>query len=357
MNEQNIINVPLAQLPVMLDLEFGVQEDSDKGNPIMVTGPVGVGKSSIQEQFAIANDYECIIVNLVDYLPSEVSGWVTEKDGEVVKLLPDWGKRLFDHLSNDRKVVVILEEFAQADEDVQRNTSQIIHDQRLAGRSFSGGNVLIIANGNRREDKAAVNRIPEHIVSRFSHYNVDVDLETTIDYAVANDWRPEVMAFLRWHPEALHDHKDRDGTQFPTPRAWEKVSKFIEVALKVGIEPALERAGIAGRIGAGWATQFSGFLKIFRNLPVNPAEVFANPEGVDVPDPATKADVLWALLGSLAHQVDKKTCAAFVTYLLRCPPEFAVCAFKQAHKRDGELKKTEAFTKFYVANEDVYHDD
>ena len=345
-------NITLKTLTNALDLELATQQaDTEKGNPILVLGAVGVGKSTVQVDWARANDCEPIVINLTDYLPSEVAGWITEKDGKAIQLTPAWATRLFDAVEQNKKVVIIFEEFPQADEDVQKATSQIIHDQRVAGRSFAGGNVFIIANGNRREDKAGANRIPQHIIDRFSIYHVDADFDTFKDYAIANDVAPEVVAFLNWHPELLHDASEKDGTSFPTPRSWVKVSNVVKIAIDKAVDETVLHASVIGRIGVGVGTQFTGFLKIFHGLPVNPTEVFADPSSAVVPE---EADVLFALLGSLSYQVKKETLGAFVEYIKRVPREFAVVAGSDAFRRDPDLKKSKDAVAFYEHFKDVF---
>jgi len=354
-NSAKFIPLPYDGIETILNGAITVQEkDPTKGYSVGIVGKSGVGKSAIMVEHSRKLGRTIIEVVLSHCTPSDVSGIIDISGDYTVQKMPEWGKRLFDALDRDEKVTLLFEEYPTAAIDTMTATSRIIYDLEVAGRSFAGGDVLILLNGNRREDKAAVNRIPEHLVSRVQWFTLEPDLEATKAYGIANGWPSWILAFLNWHPEALHDQADKDGSQFPCPRSWAKIAAWANA---VQLEPRLELISMAGTIGVGWATQVAAFLKVFRNLPLNPAEIFADPENADIPDPATKADVLWALLGSLAHQVDKKKADAFVTYLLRCPPEFAVCSFKEAHKRDSDLRKTEAFTKFYLANEDVLFDD
>jgi hypothetical protein len=83
---------------------------------------------------------------------------------------------------------------------------------------------------------------------------------------------------------------------------------------------------VAGCVGEGPASEFAGFLALYRELPDVDAAL-AKPESAPVPrEPA----VLYALVGAIAERVraGSAPAAAAVRYTSRFPDEFALLAVR-----------------------------
>ena len=172
---------------------------------------------------------------------------------------------------------------------------------------------MIVANGNRKSDKAAVKSIPEHLVSRFNIVTVEAELDPTLEHFTKIGVAPEVTTYLTQFPDGLHRHV-QDGTPFPSPRTWVAVSDIV----KAGLPKSVEMPMIAGAVGIGEQAKFTGFLRIWRDL-VAPSKVFADPTGSPVPE---AADVRYAMVGSLVAAASSKHAKALATYIKRLPPEY-----------------------------------
>ncbi len=339
---ENIIS--MTNLPAVIRAAMDIQINRIDGYPLLILGPVGVGKSQVPVQVAREEGWEVITVNLCNYQPSEVTGWVTQVGDVMSQLLPDWAKRVFDAAQSGKKTVIIFEEFPQCDIDVQKAAAQVNWDRRVAGHRLPE-DCLIIANGNRKSDKAAVKSIPEHQISRFTIMTVEAELDPTLAHFAKIDVAPEVTTYLTQFPDALHRHA-ADGTPFPCPRTWVAVSDVI----KAEVPKAIEMPMIAGAIGVGEQAKFTGFLRIWRDL-VSPSEVFANPDAAPVPE---KADVRYAMIGSLIASVTNKTAKACAAYIKRLPPEYhsvAVSALLRRNEAAGDPGKkisTAGFTDILI---------
>ncbi len=275
---------------------------------LLILGPVGVGKSQIPVQVANEDGDHVVVINLVNYLPSEVTGWTTQVGNEMAQLKPRWFTELEAAASAGKNTVLIFEEFCQCDQDVQSAAAQIILDRRVAGNDLPD-NCLIVANGNRKEDKANVRKMPQQVVSRFCIVEVGVEHQATLDYFQKTDVATEVVAFLNFSATSLHNVGEQDGTPFPTPRSWEAVSNIVKAKLAGHVQQPL----IDGRIGRLEGTAFSGFLKMFDKLQ-SPAEILANPSGVPI---AEELDVQHAQLGSCIAYASSKQGDALATWLGR----------------------------------------
>lgn len=109
-------------------------------------------------------------------------------------------------------------------------------------------------------------------------------------------------------------------------------------------------ANIAGLVGEGAAAEYTGFKRIFENLP-DIDSIIMNPAKSEVPtDPA----VMYALCGALAHRVSKDNFDRVTEYIDRLPADFQVMTIIDAQKLQPAIKQTRAYTKWAVANANVF---
>ena len=327
---ENIIS--MEQLPNYIQAAMDIQNNRVDGFPLLILGPVGVGKSQVPIQVAKDNGWFAKAINLSDYQPSEVTGWVTQQGDVMAQLIPEWANDVFAAAKEGKKQIVIFEEFPQCDVDVQKAAAQIIWDPRVAGYRLPE-DCLIVANGNRKSDKAAVKSIPEHLISRFNIVTVEAELDPTLAHFAKIDVAPEVTTYLTQFPDALHRHV-QDGTPFPSPRTWVAVSDIIKAKLTKAVEMPM----VAGAVGIGEQAKFTGFLRVWRDL-VAPAKVFADPTGSPVPE---GADVRYAMIGSLVAACRSNNAKALAIYIKRLPPEYhsvAAAAIKRRNQAATDPSK------------------
>jgi hypothetical protein len=161
------------------------------------------------------------------------------------------------------------------------------------------------------------------LLNRFVHLDLEVSEDDWQSWAVLNDIRPEVRAFLRYRPALLFQFDPSAGARsFPTPRSWEFVSQVLPLT-----PPDLLHQVVSGCVGEGPAVEFTAFVRLFQQLPDLDA-VLANPLTAQVPiEPA----VLYALCGALAERcrkADSPILNSFVSYVARMPDEFGVLAMR-----------------------------
>jgi len=191
-----------------------------------------------------------------------------------------------------------------------------------------------------------VNRMPSALANRFVHITVEVDLDDWVAWAMKHEIRPELIAFLRWRPELLFNFDPKKNEKaFATPRSNAKLSKLIDVC---NGDISYELA--AGVTGDGHATEFLGFLRIFKSLP-DPDLVITKPDLADVPtDPAT----LFAICGALAQRANDKTFANIIKYSNRIPMEYGVLLVRDCISKDEELLKTRSFIEWSAKHSDIF---
>lgn len=301
------------------------------GEPLMTWGASGIGKSDMLRQLAHDMGFDGFIdIRLSITDPSDLKGIpVPDVEGGFVRWLHD------QNLPTDPKAkfLINLDEINQPSPIIQAMAYQFVLDKRIGDYVLPEG-CAIMAAGNRVSDRGVVNTMPAPLRNRFVHAELQPDVEDWVAWANKNDIMPEVIAFIRFKQDQLHDFEP-DMTAFPSPRSIAKLSGI----LKQRPPQSLEYKLIEGCCGRGFAIEFSGFLKIFRGLP-DLKQVETNPDAVDVPsDPCT----LYAMVSSLARMANPSNMDNIIKYATRLGREFQLLMLTDISARDTKLGQNKSF--------------
>lgn len=319
--------------------------DADDTSSTMLHGSSGIGKSAVPKA-AIARATEKLggkywlgVTMLSQMDQVDLRGLpVVDHDNGVTK----WLTPNFFPVAENAKGILFLDEFNSAPQSVMAAAYQLLLDRRLGDYVVPAG-VRVVAAGNMDSDKAIVSRTSTAARNRLQHFQVVVDLDEWVVWALQNGVPPEVVSFLRLRNSLLHQFDpSKDLTAFPTPRTWEMVAKFM----RRNSHRDLEGAGIAGCVGDGAAAEFAGFLRIARNLP-SIDTILLDPKRAPVPE---KADAQYAIAGALAFRATKDNLDRVVTYLARMPAEFSALTMRDALTRDSSLQRSRAFIEWATRN-------
>ena len=307
--------------------------------PVFIWGPPGVGKSRIVAQTAQQLGIKLIDIRTVLLDPVDLRGLPHIDEKHRVCWSPP------DFLPKEGSGILFLDELNAAPPLVQAACYQLILDRKL-GEYQLPEDWSIIAAGNREADRSVTHRMSSALANRFVHLNFDVNLEDWLTWAKQNNLSEEVTAFLKFRPALLHAFDPQKNEKaFPAPRSWEFVSRILSSRPDKDLEFEL----ISGTVGEGAAAEFSGFARVFRNLP-DPDMLLISPETSEVPeDPAT----LYAVCEALAGKASKQNMSQVVTYANRLPPEYSVLLVRDAVKADNEVVNTDAFNEWAAAYSDV----
>ncbi len=305
--------------------------------PVFIWGGPGIGKSAIVRQLAEnlgipLQDVRALLLDPVDLrgLPFLAA------DGRSKWATPEF-------LPQDGSGILFLDELNAAPAMVQASCYQLVLDRRLGEYSLPEG-WAIIAAGNRDSDRAVTTRMPTPLRNRFVHLEFEVDLQEWSEWAIQGGLRPEVIAFLRFRQELLSAF-DRDANAFPSPRSWEFVSRILDAAP----DPAVEHELFAGAVGSGAATEFSAFLRMFRELP-SIDSILLNPLTEPVPE---NAAAQYAVASALARCASATNFERVCLYLDRMPTEFRVLCVRDASLHEPGIRHTAAYVKWAIANHHV----
>ena len=309
---------------------------------VVIVGPPGGGKTSVAKQVASELGFQYIQRHLPTIPVEDLGVPMIDKEMLYYKL-PDWFPAKGSKYDNGTPGVLMFDDRNQAGNDLQKALANLVQERELHGVPMAD-NWFIVSTGNRQQDRAGANRVLSHLADREYEFELETHLDDWTAWAVEHDTKPEVISFIRFKSNLLHDF-DAQRDKNPTPRSWvEGVSNALGV-----VPPEAEYETFKGAVGEGPAAEFVGFLKVFRKLP-NPDAILVNPDTADVPsDPAT----LYALSGSLAQRATDNNFERVVTYISRMPPEFSVLTVSLALRRDSTLQSCAAFNNWIVKHHDV----
>lgn len=293
--------------------------------PTNIVASPGVGKTQIAQ--AAAKELGIGLMSLHGPLMlAEDFGMPRFQDGELTFATPGHKFPFVDTDCADTGIVVV-DELAQMDIPQQKIAANMFQERELHGRKLKPG-WHFVTTGNRQSDRAGANRILSHLNDRVTTYELEVHLEDWVGWALDNGVRPEVISFLQFRSDLLNNF-DPAQDKSPTPRSWaEGVSRSIDL-----VPAEAEFDTFKGDVGEGAAAEFTGFLRIYRDLP-DPEMVIANPKTAVVP---TENNVRYALCGALSHRANKGNVGAVLEYAQRLPAEFTVLLARDMTRMHKDL--------------------
>ncbi len=307
---------------------------------VCIEGSPGGGKTTIVHQVAKEMDVPCIERHMPTMLVEDFGILYPDGNDQLHYKLPDWfpvkGKA-------PERGILLFDDRNQANADLQKVLANICQARTLHGVPMPDG-WMVVSTGNKQSDRAGANRVLSHLRNRETVIDFDTHLDDWTTWAIDNGVKPEVVAFIRFRPNLLHDF-DAQRDQNATPRSWvEGVSDVL------GTVPSeAEYECFKGAVGEGAAAEFMGFVKIFRTLP-NPDAILLNPTTADVPkDPAT----LYALSGALADRASVANMERVCSYAERMGGDFSVLTISYAARKKPELANTQAFTNWTLKHQDI----
>jgi hypothetical protein len=144
---------------------------------------------------------------------------------------------------------------------------QLILDRKLGEYRVPPG-WAIFAAGNRQGDRGVTYAMPAPLANRFSHFEVDVNLDDWATWAYANGIDERLIAFLRFKPELIFDFdpaKNAGGEMaFPSPRSWEFAHRALQ---KFGDHPELLTGALAACVGHAAGIECAAFIDSLDRLP------------------------------------------------------------------------------------------
>ena len=241
--------------------------------------------------------------------------------------------------------ILFLDEINTSAPSMQAAMFQLVLERRIGDHHLPDGWVIVAA-GNRVTDRAAAQRMPSALRNRFGHFTLVPTVEGWEKWAKDRDIDQWYIAFLKFRKELLHQSpKTDDVNAFPTPRSHAAASKYINHPA------ALRQRLVAADIGEGAAGELETFLRLNKegNCP-SLAEILADPEKARVPDqPGGK----YAVAVLLSRSIDRDNLGTLLKYAKRLGREYETLTVVDTIKRQPDIRHTEEFVQWAVANQDI----
>ncbi|MDJ0834635.1 MAG: AAA family ATPase [Gammaproteobacteria bacterium] len=229
--------------------------------PVMLWGPPGVGKSQIVMQIGQRHELPVIDIRLSQMEPSDLRG-IPFKQGDKV----EWAvpSILPDSEAHGEAGILFLDEINSAAPSVSAAAYQLILDRRLGNYEVPNG-WAIFAAGNRQGDRGVTYAMPAPLANRFSHYEIDLNLDDWVAWAYKHAIDERIIGFLRFRPELLFDFDPaHNPAAFPSPRSWE----FAHRALQKFIDyPDLLLGSLQACVGQAAGIECHAFIESLDQMP------------------------------------------------------------------------------------------
>lgn len=301
--------------------------------PVLALSSPGIGKTQIAGQIAKKLGIGFMPVHAPTLLPEDYGLPVPSADKTKVNFIVPHSK--FPVVGSDcpENGILLIDEMTQADVNTQKAMANLLQEREVHGHKLKDG-WFIMATGNRTSDKAGANKILTHLKNRVSLMEVELSVPDWTQWALENNVHEGLIAFIQFRPDKLSNFNP-DNEINATPRSW------VEgVGAQIGKIPVdLEQEAFAGDVGIGPATEFLGFLQIYRDLP-DIKDILASPTKCRIPD---KLDVAYATVGMLVANTTKTTFPKIFEYVERLEPEFLVLYIKQSRVKCPEIQVHKTF--------------
>jgi hypothetical protein len=351
------MNAPLRSGSENAPLPVSIQEAGDLLDiylnadvPAFLWGEPGTGKSAIARASAARRGWRFIDFRALLRDPVDLRGLPTV---DVAAGLARWLPPA-DLPNADRdgpEGLLFLDELNAASPMMQAACFGLVLDRAVGEYRLPPG-WRIAAAGNRAEDRAAAQRMPTALANRFAHIFVRSRGKDVVDgwlaWAATAGIHPAVRAFIFLRgADFLHafDARTVDACPaFPTPRAWESVSRVADAPAR------LRHAAVAGLIGRAGADEFEGFVRLYQTVPGIVVDALRDPDRAEIP---ADLSVRYAVATALANKADRSNFANVVRYAGRLPGDVAVVPVVDAIRRKPDLRETAAFADWSVRHADV----
>ena len=249
-----------ALLSAVLDKEFEATLHGSH-TPVMLWGAPGVGKSQLVAQVGQRHQVPVLDIRLSQMEPSDLRG-IPFRDGNLV----EWAiPSMLPHAQrHGEQGILFLDEITSAVPSVSAAAYQLILDRRLGDYTVPEG-WAIFAAGNRQGDRGVTYTMPAPLANRFSHFEVEINLDDWVAWAYQHGVDERIIGFLRFRPELLFKFDAaQNPVAFPTPRSWEFAHRALQ---KFDQSPQLLLATLQACVGQGAGIELKAFIDHLDHMP------------------------------------------------------------------------------------------
>lgn len=326
----------LVELLETTVIDANVKPDEDRLSA-MIWGAPGIGKSQIIKQLAKRRGYRFLDIRLSQMGPEDMQGvpFIVVEDSEKRTA---WGTPLIYPSEGDPKTLMFFDEITHAPPAVRKSAFQIILDRQIGQHKFPKDTVIIAA-GNRVEDRSGAQEMELALKNRFIHIDLEVDRDDLASWWVKNDKDSRILSFLRAAPHHIHEMPEgvTSDNAFPSPRTWDFASQILRTVPK-----HLRLQALKGTIGAGPAKELEVHLRT--ELP-DMEKLLEEPWSFTPPEDRS---VMYAIANALTQYVTRNTIQGFCDIAeqlaaVNHQQDFAVTMTRDLFINKPELTQTSSY--------------
>ncbi len=263
-----------AHLLTVIEKEYA-SASTGQHTPVMLWGPPGVGKSQIVAQVAERHGVKLIDIRLSQMEPSDLRGIPFRADSGVEWAAPAMLPNADRHGTEG---ILFLDEITSAPPSVSAAAYQLILDRKLGEYEVPAG-WAIIAAGNRQGDRGVTYSMPAPLANRFSHYEIDINLDDWVAWAYTHQIDERIIGFLRFRQDLLFDFDPaHNPVAFASPRSWEFASRALQ---KFDDQHELLLGALQACVGKAAGVELKAFVDSLDQMP--DLDAIINGEEVDAP--------------------------------------------------------------------------
>lgn len=209
------------------------------------------------------------------------------------------------YLTPDAKGAVFFGELPNADATTAKLLQKYINGEDMSGVLRKPEGIIVIADGNRLQDKSSVQQQGRAFLNRFEQVEVYAEPADNVEYALEHNWHPHVQAFFRENSHLIDNYDEvfetdssvhsRKGANagvsdtmseegkmgiWANMRSWERVHKKEVAAEMTGTTVSL--AELIGNLGTSVGTAYDTFKAMFARF-ARFEDIMADPANVKIP--------------------------------------------------------------------------
>jgi len=262
---------------VMLEL---MKMELEVGNPLLVIGEPGIGKTAILEALAEREGWAYYDFRLSQINPEDFLGLPApskEKNAAITLYREEWYE-MQDRIAKGEKVLLVLEEINRARQEIQNTALSLINERRLGKLNFKSDNFMIAATGNLgMEDGTNVEEWDRAVRTRFITIHLEPTLENWIGAWADVNIEPEILGFLRKYPEmakTVYNVGEGFKEQAFNFRTWHIFSRIFKKAKTEPTGNALMATMVHAHLGKA-SGKFLDYLSEMKGA-VTPSDILNN---------------------------------------------------------------------------------
>jgi hypothetical protein len=231
------------KMPIGSDLSALIEQAYCADQPVLLTGPHGIGKTATFDQAAASLRIDIIKLDMSLMEPPDLVGLPIIQDGRTTYATPG-------SLPTEGKGILALEELNRCARPLRNASLMLVRERRLNDYRLPNGYVPMATVNPANDAYLDADELDPALASRFMKIEVVADVRCWTSWARAVGVHPAVVAFVEQSPGAFESPE-------ANPRSWEYVSSFLKSSEQnAPMNRDLLTAAVTGFVGPTWALSF-----------------------------------------------------------------------------------------------------